>query len=578
MGTEDTRKARNRRLTVVAVLLALGLAGVLSQLIRYQVFRHDELQELSDQQVVDEVRVPSQRGYIADISGHLLAMDLTEWDIAASPPYVTDADGLAKALSPLLEIPVDELRSSLSSKSVPWVQLKTQVPQQVGQAVVDLHGNGIECVPKSKRVYPEGSLTAHVVGIVNATGAGFYGVEGYHNQELKPVVGVTEVELDPIGREIPAPPRQQNPARRGTSLILTLDLNIQYIAEQELERALEQFGAKSGTILIMEPRSGAILASVSYPRYDPNHFADVDASVLQDPAVSSMWEPGSIFKVITWGAGLDSGSITPEATYYDDGAIEVGGRAIRNWDLRGHGAVTMDYGLAHSLNVVAAHISTTVGKERFYTYLRRFGFGGLTGVDLASEGPGMIRLPGDTNWFPSDLGTNSFGQGIAVTPMQMITAVAAVANRGLLMKPHIVRDFIVPDADGEGSRLVRVEPMAVRRAISEQAASTLRGMMVNAVDTVVTKAQVPGYRIAGKSATAQIPTAYGYHPTDTIASYVGFAPAEDPRFVVLVKLDKPKTSEWGTQTAAPTFQAIASRLFLYLEIPPDEVRVAQGSE
>jgi cell division protein FtsI/penicillin-binding protein 2 len=288
-----------------------------------------------------------------------------------------------------------------------------------------------------------------------------------------------------------------------------------------------------------------------------------------------MWEPGSIFKIVTWAAGLDSGTISPNTTFYDEGALEVGGRVIRNWDRKGHGLVTMTDGLVQSLNTVASFVSTSMGKDRFYTYLRRFGFGTLTEVDLASEGPGMLKLPGDSHWFPSELGTNSFGQGIAVTPMQMIVAVAAVANRGTMVKPHVVHQFQVPDPETGELETVLVEPMVVRRAISQETADTLTNMLVQVVEQGATRAQVPGYRIAGKTGTAQIPTPYGYHPNDTIASFVGFAPADDPQFIVLVKLDKPTASPWGSQTAAPTFKAIAERLFAYMQIPPDEIRLAQ---
>jgi cell division protein FtsI/penicillin-binding protein 2 len=216
-----------------------------------------------------------------------------------------------------------------------------------------------------------------------------------------------------------------------------------------------------------------------------------------------------------------------------------------------------------------------MGKDQFYAYVRRFGFGSLTDVDLDSEGPGMVKLPGDSNWFPSELGTNSFGQGIAVTPMQMIAAVSAVANRGLLMRPHIVHQYI-RDEGSQKERTIQVEPTIVRRAISEATAQTMVSLLVQVVEQGATKAQVPGYRIAGKTGTAQIPTAYGYHPTDTIASFVGFAPADDPQFIILVKLDRPRESPWGSQTAAPTFQAIAERLFVYMHIPPDDLRVAEN--
>ena len=480
---------------------------------------------------------------------------------------------MADELSPLLGLPRDEIYALLTSGQT-WSWLKRYVPQDTGEAVRDLQASGLSCDPVHKRVYPNGVLFAHIVGIVTLMGDGFYGVEGYHNQVLSGSEGQEEIEHDSGGAPIPLPPEEQSPSQVGTSLVLTVDSNIQFIAEQELKRALEEYGAASGTVLIMNPRTGAILADVSLPTYDPNNFAETDLKLLADPAVSSMWEPGSIFKIITWAIGLDTGTISPGTTFYDDGRLEVGGRIIRNYDRQGHGLVTMRDGLVKSLNTVAAFISTSVGKDDFYQYLRRFGFGSLTNVDLASEGPGMMKLPGDSNWFPSELGTNSFGQGIAVTPLQMITAASAIANGGLLMKPYIVQQYIKNEG-GEETRIIQVEPESNRRAVSEETASTLTNMLVAVIEEGATKAQVPGYRIAGKTGTAQVPTAYGYDPNDTIASFVGYAPADDPQFIVLVKLDKPTTAPWGSQTAAPTFRAIAERLFIYLHIPPDDMRVAQ---
>lgn len=569
MATGDAPGTYHHRLIVLGLCLTFGFSVILTQLVQFQVLKHDRLRQIADAQRDREKEILPQRGLIADTNGHLLATNLVRWDISASPSLIVDPEGLATQLSDLLGLPRDQVYAGLVAEK-PWVLLAKEVPQQVGEAILALKADGILCEAHQVRVYPEGGLFAQVVGIVTSAGDGFYGVEGFYNQTLKGVGGKLQIEQNPVGDEIPIPPLNFAPPQEGTSLILTLDRNIQYIAAEELAWALEEYKAESGTVIVVDPKSGALLAMVSIPTGDPNHFADTGIRFLANPAVSSMWEPGSVFKIITWAAGLDSGTISPGTTWYDHGALEVGGRVIQNWDRQGHGLVTMEDGLVQSLNTVAAFISTSVGKDRFYTYLRRFGFGSLTGVDLAGEGPGMVKLPGDANWFPSELGTNSFGQGVAVTPLQMIAAVSAVANQGLLMKPYVVRQFITAD------QVLQVEPTIVRQAVSRETALTLTEMLVQAVEREgSSKARIPGYRIAGKTGTAQIPTAYGYEPTDTIASFVGYAPADDPRFVVLVKLDRPKASPWGTQTAAPTFRAIAERLFAYLQIPPDEVRLAQ---
>jgi cell division protein FtsI/penicillin-binding protein 2 len=574
MTTDETQRIDSRRILLLALLLTFGFAVIVGQLLRYQVLQHPQLKEQSDNQGIRERPIVPDRGYITDANGQLLALNMVEWEISADPPLIVDPAQVANDLAPLLQLPEQQLKATLGS-DVDWVLLKKQVPQEVGESIRQLNLNGIECHPMPLRVYPQADLTAHLVGFVNTMGEGFFGLEGFYNLQIRPVEGSIQFDQNPVGEPIPVAPRQEDPGRRGTSLILTLDLNVQYIAQDELQKALEEFGAESGTVIVMEPHTGALLADVSSPSYDPNSFATAEPTAIWDPAVFGMWEPGSMFKLITWAAALDLGTITPDTVFYDSPCTEVGGRSMCNWDGKGHGYVTATQALAQSLNVVAAQISTGMGAERFYTYVRRFGFGSTTDVDLASESPGMVRRPGDSNWFPSDLGTNAFGQGIAVTPVQMITAVAAIANGGLLTKPHAVDRFVISQENG-GVSTIDFQPTVTRRAISEKAAHELTEIMVVAVDSFTAKAQIPGYRVAGKSSTAQIPTAYGYDPTQTIASYVGFAPADDPRFVILVKLDKPKTSEWGTQTAAPTFRAIAERLLLYWGIPPDGVRLAQN--
>ena len=581
MFSDETLKTGNRRLTLLALALTFGFAVIVGQLVRYQVVRHTELKEISDQQVIRERPVSSNRGYIADAHGRVLGLDVVQWDVSAWPPLIRkltqqQQKDLSSSLVRLLDVKLETIQQAFASTEQ-WVPILNQVPEKAGEAVADLTHIGIQCVPELTRAYPAGELTSHITGIVLDSGEGLIGVEGYYNRELKPVVGKQQFKQTAGGGEIPVPLLLENPPKQGTSLVLTLDLNIQYIAAEELQKAMDKYQAESGSIIVMDPRTGAILASVSRPTYDPSDLAHADYKLFDDPAVSSQWEPGSIFKIITWAAGLDSGTITPNTQFNDRGVLEVGGRIIVNSDRAAHGLVTMEDGLLYSLNTVAAFISTSTGKETFYNYLNRFGFGSRTNVDLADEVEGMIKLPGASNWFPSDLGTNSFGQGLAVTPLQMISAVSAVANEGRLMKPYIVQEFITPSEQGEGYRVTRVEPKVRLQAISEDAAHTLTRMLVNVTEQSSSKSQVPGYHIAGKTGTAQIPTAAGYHLYDSIQSFIGYAPADDPQFVVLVKLDKPKVTAWASDSAAPTFGAIAQRLFLYLQIPPDEIRLAQRS-
>lgn len=553
------------RLLAVGLSMGLAILLLIGQLFRYQVVQHADLRQASDRQVSREVAVSAPRGVIVDANGRTLATDILVWDVSADPPLLTDAakDRLAPRLGWLLDMPVEEVEAALSSTSA-WVQLANGVPAATGKAILGFGEEGINCDPRALRTYPDGALVAHVLGLVNATGSGYYGVEGYYDAVLKSIAGSVLVEQDPLGEEIPGSSRSLVEGRAGTSLVLTLDANIQRKADQVLQQALKTTGAESGVILVMDPHSGAILASVSLPSYDSNEYAIADPGLLPDSVVSSMWEPGAVFDTITWAAAVDLGTITPETLFDDTTCIQVGGRSLCNWDMKSHGRVTAREALAQSLNVVAAQISTAMGSDAFYTYLRRFGFGEMSGVDLAGESQGLLRSPGDANWFPSDLGTNAFGQGIAMTPLQLATAISAVANGGFLMKPYIVQRLML-----EGEAQVwesEVEPTFVRRVLSEESAEAMTYMLVDAAERSGPK--VPGYQVAGKSGTAQIPTAYGYDPVGTIVSYVGFAPADDPRFVILVKLDRPETPLSGSEIAGPVFKAVADWLLQYWGIPP----------
>jgi len=339
---------------------------------------------------------------------------------------------------------------------------------------------------------------------------------------------------------------------------------------------VQEYQAEGGTIIVMDPRTFEILALASLPDYDPGRYTDFFSQnplPFEDPAVSQQYEPGSVFKVLTVAAALDAGLVTPETIYYDSGWIEVGGQMIQNASHAAYGERTVADVLIESLNVGAAWLSTQMGPDVFYRYVRAFGIGRPTGVDLAGEISGQLWLPDDyEHWHDSNLGTNAFGQGVAVTPLQMIAAVATVANDGARLRPRIVAQRVEPD--GTVSTL---QPVVEAQVISPQTARTLTEVMVRVVEEGVAQARVEGYRVAGKTGTAQIPIPGGYDKEGTIASFVGFGPVPDPQLIILVKLDRPKTSSWASQTAAPAFRRLAARLFVVLGIPPDGVAVAEAA-
>jgi cell division protein FtsI/penicillin-binding protein 2 len=344
---------------------------------------------------------------------------------------------------------------------------------------------------------------------------------------------------------------------------------VQWIAEDELQRAMSLYKAKAGTIIVMDPMTGEVLAMANAPAFDPNEFNKAEPSALINPAVNAQYEPGSVFKIITAAAALDAGVITPTQKLTDTGSIAVGQRVILNSDRAGYGQVDMTEALARSLNVITAQWALALGQRQFYQYVERFGFGKVTEIDLAGEIYGLVKKPGMENWSPADLGTNSFGQGLAVTPIQMANATAAIANGGKLMRPHVVKARVL---DG---RVQMTEPTVLGVAIRPETAKELTDILVAVVEQGNQAAGVPGYRVAGKSGTAQIPTEQGYTEDDTIVTFTGFAPADDPRFVILVKLERPdpSISRWAGYTAAPTFAQVASRLFDYYSIPPDNIRL-----
>ena len=549
---------------VMAITCAAGLILV-GQLVRWQIIEHPRFVALTKTERQGELVIPPHRGEIRDRSGHLLAADVFQYDISASPPIISDPQTVADRLSRLLDIPRDELLQTLT-RDTTWVPIAQAVSQSLGETIADWEVMGLRVEPKAKRVYPEGDTGAHLLGFVNGNANGFYGVEGYYDKVLRGKPGLQTGERTPFGGIIPLGINRFVPPVGGATLYLTVDRNIQHLIEVELEKAVTQYGAQGGSVIVLEPKTGAVLGMASYPVYNPNDYSASTEDIFFDPNISEQYEPGSVFKIITVAAGLDAGTIGPETTIYDAGSIEVGGRVIYNWDRQGHGVVDMTDVLAKSLNVGVAQVAIGLGKDRFYTYLRRLGFGRLTEIDLSSEGPGTLKTPKDADWHESDLGTNPFGQGIAVTPIQMAMAVAAIANDGLLMKPYVVERVL------DGEREIEVGPTAVRRAVSPETAATLTKMLVSAQDRANTEALLPGYQVAGKTGTAEIPVPGGYHPTLTLTSFAGYLPADDPQVLALVIIDRPKTSRWGSKTAAPTFKRIVEQLVILLDIPPDDIR------
>lgn len=573
----DTHLARQRilRASMIMALIMAFTAILSSRLVYWQVIMRDDLLPHANQ-ASQEPSDHSLRGTIRDRNGYLLATDEVFYKLWVSPNIIDSPESLAQEVSAITNIEFETLRKIFSGNETN-VLAHRALPYEVGQKIIEMDRTPFKLEPFSYRSYPNGMLACHLLGFVNVEQGGLAGIEMYYDELLSGKQKQPRLE-GKVAEEIKLGQRPFTPTQNGVDLVLTIDRAIQFMIEQELTNAIETYEAQGGTIIVMEPTSGEVLGMASYPCYDPNHFGQYleDGTIFQNPAISSQYEPGSIFKLITIAAALDQELVLPSTIWNDPGQLDVGGQLIKNWDNNAYGPSTVTEILGYSLNTGTAWLSTELGEDTFSHYVQQFGFGKPTGIELSNEVAGIVKRPGDQNWHPSDLGTNSFGQGIAVTPIQMVSAVASLLNNGQLMQAKIVNAIV------SHAHIEETPPSHQSgQSVSPQVAQTMRQMMVDAVKITTHEALLEneGWLVGGKTGTAQIPVEGGYHPEDTIASFIGFAPADEPAFVVLVKLDRPQgVYQWGSNSAAPTFKRITHHLLNYYNIPPDEQRTAHTSD
>jgi cell division protein FtsI/penicillin-binding protein 2 len=524
-------------------------------------------------------------GVIVDRNGVLLAADRYLYRITATPIHITPEQRIevAEMLANVAGIPAQQTWQRLTDNAErSYAVLATDVDFQTGRTLLreknrqltegDALLAHVQIQARPRRFYPQGSLASQVIGFLNAERRPVLGVERYYSSFL-PTDGVGLPRGQKYTRESINPEALRFiPQGQEKGLILTIDRGVQWIIEEELREGVRLYGAESGSIIVMEPHTGAVLGIANFPTFDPNGYENADLLAFNNAAVSAQYEPGSIFKVITMAAGLDAGVVEGTTIMTDTGTIVVGGRTIQNSSRQAFGAMAVGDALAQSNNVITVQVAELLGAKQFYDYLARFGFGADTHIDLSGEIPGLVKKPGDLAWSLSDLATNSFGQGVAVTPIQMTTSIAAIVNGGNLMRPYVVQARV------HGEQAFIVEPTVLYPVIKPETAQDMIDMMVHTVETGNQLARVPGYTVGGKSGTAEVATAAGYSSEETIASFVGFAPADQPAFVVLVKLDKPdlSISRWAAQSAAPIFSRVSYRLLNYYDIPPDGVRLRQA--
>ncbi len=561
--------ANRRRLYAILGVLLVASLGVVLRLVSLQLVGRVQAVQAHEEIFGVKQDVDPLRGPIVDRNDAVLAVTSYDYRISAAPNQIVNPREVAALLStalitrtysilPLLDPPLRD-----DGMPVLYSVVAPRVPAQVAQAVRELELDGIAVEPVPRRRYPQGELLSHVLGWVDLDMYGHSGLEGFYDEVLRG----EKVTV----RSFPFLYGQWDVARplQGATLALTVDRTVQHVTEQVLLEALRQYRSESGTIIVMDPRDFGILAMANVPAYDPNLYYETDPKRLVNLTVSGWFEPGSIHKVLTMAAAINSGTVTPESTYDDRGVIEVGGLPIYNWDRAAHGTTDMVTLLAKSLNVGAATIARWMGPTTFYGYMEAFGLGEYTGIDLDAEVIGRVKRPGDGLWTEADLGTNAFGQGLAVTPLQELVAIATIANDGVMLQPHVVSEIRT------GEQILQFQRTVIGQPISEATADTVAWMMTQAVAREVPNATVEGYTIAGKTGTGQIAEGGIYHPTDVIGTFVGFLPADDPQVIVFVKIDRPQVplyERWGSMTAAPTFARLVEQLVVLLDIPPDAER------
>jgi len=571
MRTHQAQTTHWRLLLVFLIFLAAG-GAIVGRLFVLQILRYDEYVALAARQNGSEIE-PPRRGtiYFQDKDGKRQAAALNKetYTVSAVPKEIDDSAEAAAVLAEILELNVGELATKLAETGDPYEIIARKVNDITAAEIRQLNLEGILLEKESRRIYPGGSLASHVLGFVKFDRDeehGQYGVERALDRQLRGETGFLEGIDRASGFIYSLGKRIANPSRDGQDVVLTIDPNIQLKAEEGLNAVVKKWMAESGTMTVMDPASGKILAMAGTPSFDANSYgAEKDFSIFINRVVESQYELGSVMKPVTMAAAINENAVTPETVYEDTGAVQIKGYTIRNFNLQAHGAETMTQVLEKSLNTGAVFAERKLGHEQFSYYLARFGFGERAGIDLPGEISGSLaNLEAGRE---IDFATAAFGQGVAVTSLQMATAIAAIANGGNLMRPYVV-DRIIDDAGVE----TVTSPMVRRRVIAKETSEAISKMLVSVVRSgFENRARIDGYFVAGKTGTAQIPNpSGGGYSQDVIHSFVGYAPAFNPRFLIFLQVVKPKGVNFATTSLTPTFHDLAAYIINYYGIPPDE--------
>ncbi len=550
----------NRRIRLLLAVFAIVFGVTLLRAVWLQGVQASSLSRMAANQHRQTVMMPAGRGAIYDRTGVQLAIGRQATTVYADPLQIRDPTAAAAVVARILRLDPKQVYAKLADRSHGFVYIRRKADPARAARLAKRGIAGIGFYPEERRFYPQRAVAAQVLGYAGVDNRGLAGLELSMDKALAGRNGRETLVRDPFGRVLDSvTPR---PAVDGRDVYLTIDHTIQAQAETVLRETVQRWQAKSATAIVLDPHTGDVLAMAVAPTYDANNFGGIARQFQRNRAVTDTYEPGSTFKLVTVGGSLSSGLVTPGTSFTLPYEIQVADRRIHDAEPRGTETMTVAQILSRSSNVGAITLARLLGKERLLSWISRFGFGHSTGIDYPGESSGIV-LPGD-KWSGSTIGNVPIGQGIAVTPIQMATAYAAIANGGVSVRPHLVARV--------GGR--RAKPPARRRIVGRRIARQLTSMLQNVVlDGTGTLAQIPGYRVAGKTGTAAKPDPHGgYSDSRYVASFVGFVPASRPQIVVLVAVDEPRGAIWGGVVAAPAFREIAEPTLQYLEVPPDATR------
>ncbi|HWR39816.1 MAG TPA: penicillin-binding transpeptidase domain-containing protein [Patescibacteria group bacterium] len=558
--------ATRKRLAFFLCLLIVVLVALAGRVGWVQLVDGKRLGAKAREQLRESIVVHSPRGAIYDRNGKELAVSSMTKSLYAHPKQIKDPDGMAALLAPYVDEPAEKIREKIADGTFVWLKrmMEPEKLEALEKRIASDKISGLGFAEESKRYYPNNTLAAHVLGFVGMDDVGLDGIEMVVDRLLKKGRVEQTIDTDSYGRPIFQSVFSFMPPRQTKNVILTIDSGLQHIVEKSLDKAVASTGARGAVAIAMDPSTGEILAMASRPTYDPNQFFRFSENELKNRAVSIVYEPGSTFKPVVAAAALEEKLVAPEDRFFDKGYVEVSGRRIQNWSGEGYGNVSFTDIIKYSINTGFAEVGKRVGPVKLDQYVRSFGFGKPTDIELAGEESGILFRPAEMR--DSDLATMSIGQSIAVTPLQLVTAISAVANNGMLLKPHIIKE--VRNADGSVSE--SFPPVQVRQVIRPETAQTLTSMLEKVISEGGGKsAQVKGYQFAGKTGTAEkIGPNGGYLAGHYIASFVGFGPLPAPKITLLIVLDDPSGVYYGGQIAAPVFQEIMTQIMRYWVVVP----------